>query len=160
MPCTIFLQWVDPLQFQCRSESSFLPYLIADPDPNQTFTSQKVGFEMKNKEYLLYFTVCVGNTVPVPVCDNFFVNFIKIACSWIWICIPYTDPDPGEPNQCGSGSETLITMQPLVQPSNSKYGTGIKRYRIKDANGCGVDHTSSPGHTRQKIHEELVRHSI
>jgi hypothetical protein len=33
-----------------------------------------------------------------------FVNFRQFRCSWIRIRIPNTDPnpDPGEPNQCGS----------------------------------------------------------
>jgi hypothetical protein len=32
---------------------SGLEQATADPDPNQTFPSQKVGFDMKNREYLL-----------------------------------------------------------------------------------------------------------
>ncbi len=37
------------------------------------------------------------------------VNFDQFPCSRIRIriCIPNRDPDPGEPNQPGSGSETL-----------------------------------------------------
>jgi len=42
--------------------------------------------------------------------SGLFVNFSQFPCSWIpiRISIPNTDPDPGEPNQCGSGSEALL----------------------------------------------------
>ncbi len=36
-----------------------------------------------------------------------FENFGHLWCSWIRIrsCIPSTDPDPGQPNECGSESD-------------------------------------------------------
>jgi len=35
---------------------------------------------------------------------DLFVNFNQFLCSWvrIRIRIPNTDPDPGQPNKCGS----------------------------------------------------------
>ncbi len=33
-----------------------------------------------------------------------FVNYGQFPYCWIWIRIPHTDPDPGQPNQSGSGS--------------------------------------------------------
>ncbi len=32
----------------------------------------------------------------------------KFPCSWIRIRIPNTDPDLAQPNECGSGSTTLV----------------------------------------------------
>jgi hypothetical protein len=39
-----------------------------------------------------------------------FVTFDKFPCPWIRIFIPNinSDPGPGQPNQCGSGSTTLL----------------------------------------------------
>jgi hypothetical protein len=44
-----------------------------------------------------------------------FVNFGQFPCFWIRlrIRIPNTDPDPGEPDHCGSGSETLVSSNQL-----------------------------------------------
>jgi hypothetical protein len=36
-----------------------------------------------------------------------FVNFGPVPCSWIWIRIPNTDPDPVELKNSESGSATL-----------------------------------------------------
>ncbi len=36
------------------------------------------------------------------------VNCCQFHCSWIRICIPNTDPSPGELNPCGSGSSALV----------------------------------------------------
>jgi hypothetical protein len=45
-----------------------------------------------------------------------FDNFDQFPCSWIRIRIriPNTDPDPGQPNQCGSGSATLLWISSPV----------------------------------------------
>jgi hypothetical protein len=40
---------------------------------------------------------------------SLFVNFGQYTCPWIRVRISKTDPDPGEPHQCGSGSETMET---------------------------------------------------
>jgi hypothetical protein len=89
----------DPHQFQCgtfdlntdpdpdpnpdpRSQTNADP----GPDPGQTLKSQKVE-------------VCFEDRKP-----GLFVNFVQFPCSWIGISITNADPDPGQPNQCGSGS--------------------------------------------------------
>ncbi len=33
---------------------------------------------------------------------GFLIDFGKFTCSWIWIRIPSTDPDPGQLNECGA----------------------------------------------------------
>jgi hypothetical protein len=76
-------------------------YLNADPDsrePNQCGSMLKIK---------------VGNrphTVPMKLPKaffkgrkpGFFLNFGQLPCFWIRILIPNTDPDLGQPNECGS----------------------------------------------------------
>jgi hypothetical protein len=66
---------------------------------------------------------------------RFFVHFGQFPYSWIQIRIPRTDldPDPGEPNQCGSGYETLkndcvemINRFKTMKTANSKHHCLIK----------------------------------
>ncbi len=45
-----------------------------------------------------------------------FVNFGQFSCSWIRIRIPYTDPDPGQPNHCGSGT-TILHVRTTSKPN-------------------------------------------
>ncbi len=65
--------------------------IYADPDPGQTLKSQKVEFTK------------IG----------LFVNFGQFPCSWIRIRILNTDPYPGQPNQCGSGSGRESYLGPI-----------------------------------------------
>ncbi len=39
---------------------------------------------------------------------RFICKFFPFSCFWIRICIPNTDPDPGQPNACGYGSTTIV----------------------------------------------------
>ncbi len=67
--------------------------------------------------------------------SDLIVKFGKFPCSWIRIRKPNTNPDPGEPNQCGSGSTTNVAFldkdlyDPYVfGPSGSvsqRYGSGF-----------------------------------
>jgi hypothetical protein len=43
-----------------------------------------------------------------------FVNFGQFLYSRIWIRIPKTDPDPGQQNECGTGSTTLLKLDSSV----------------------------------------------
>jgi hypothetical protein len=47
--------------------------------------------------------------------------FLQFPCSWIRICIPNTEPDPGQPNECGFGSTTLVASYQLSKRSNKHY---------------------------------------
>ncbi len=69
--------------------------------PVQTFKSQKVEFLQKNSDEV---TKALFNSRK----PGLFVNFVQLPWSWIRIRIPNTDPDPGQPNQCGSGYTTLL----------------------------------------------------
>jgi hypothetical protein len=51
-------------------------------------------------------------------------NFGQYSCSWTRFRIPITDPDPGEPYQCGSGSTRLVLIL------NWKYLKSMFRIRI------------------------------
>jgi hypothetical protein len=39
---------------------------------------------------------------------SLFVNFDKFSFSWIRICIPTTDPDPGQKNEYEARSKSLF----------------------------------------------------
>jgi hypothetical protein len=82
--------------------------LQADPDPEQTFESQKVEFLLKNilkvskrskTNLRRYKSLFEREKTP-----GLFVIFGQFACFWIRIRfhIPYTDPDPIQPNERGS----------------------------------------------------------
>jgi hypothetical protein len=68
---------------------------------------KKLDFDMKNMLYETYHTYVGKKNLVTGWKSGLFVNFGKFSCSWIRIQILNMDPDPGETNQCGSGSETL-----------------------------------------------------
>jgi hypothetical protein len=70
---------------------------IPDPDPLTRLNPDAIRFRIRN-------TVLKGRK------PGLFVNFGQFPCSWIRIRIPNTDPDPGQPNECGSGSKTLVEL--------------------------------------------------
>jgi hypothetical protein len=85
----------------------------------QSFKKQKVELSMK---IILEVDIRFKN-IPYEGTKAFskgkkpglFVNFGQFPCSWIRIRIriTYTDPDAGQPNQCGSGSTTLLWISSL-----------------------------------------------
>jgi hypothetical protein len=56
----------------------------------------KVGYRSKNYHTNEGAKAFLKGRNPV-----LFVNFGQFPCSWILICIPNTDPDPRQPNECG-----------------------------------------------------------
>jgi hypothetical protein len=82
-----------------------------DPDPGQTLNLQKVHFYIKNirRRY---------NGLFEKQETSFIVNFGKFPCCWIWIWFRIPNTDPGKPDQCGSGSTTL--MVPLRSSAKLK----------------------------------------
>jgi hypothetical protein len=82
----------------------------ADLDPGKTFS-----LKSQNDEFL--HEKCTENSLKVKNISKkaqgrkpgLFVNFGKFPYSWIRIRIPNTVSDPGQPNQCRSGSTTLIS---------------------------------------------------
>jgi hypothetical protein len=70
-------------------------------DSDQTFKSQKVKAGQKNN-------ISKYKSLFKWQEPGLFVNFCQFLCSWIRIRIPNTDPDPGPPNECGSGSTALL----------------------------------------------------
>jgi hypothetical protein len=81
---------------------------IADPDPGQTLMSQKVEFLHEQvKGHCRQNHTYEGTQKQFGRQASFFVDFSQFQCSWIRTHIPNADPDPGLPNQCGSGSTTL-----------------------------------------------------
>ncbi len=84
----------------------------ADPDPDQTFESQKVEFlhekytqgrwKVKKHSYEGTKAFLKGRK------PGLFVSFGQFPCSFIRIRISNTDPDPRQHNECGSGSTTLL----------------------------------------------------
>jgi hypothetical protein len=70
-------------------------------DPDHTLKSQKVEFLLENNRSKIY-------------------SWIRIR-----ICIPYTDPNPGRLNQCGSGSTTLIKMSKYQNTDEKPAGKAI-----------------------------------
>ncbi len=100
---SVWVPALDPRDwFQCGSGSSF--YLNSDPDPGQTVTKSwiftwdllKVGNRSKNIPTNLqrYKSLFEGKK------PGLLVNFGQFLCAWIRIriCVPSTDPDPGQPN--------------------------------------------------------------
>jgi hypothetical protein len=69
------------------------------------------------------------------------ICFVWYPCSWIRIRIPDTDPDPGEQNQCGSGSETLLArciLGPVNRDRSAGPRSGSGFYKSEtDPNGSG-----------------------
>jgi hypothetical protein len=80
------------------------PY--ADPDPDQTFESQKAEFLHEKILKVGKRSINIPTKVQKPFFKGrkpgLFVNFGQFPCSWIRIRIPNTDPDPRQPNDCGS----------------------------------------------------------
>jgi hypothetical protein len=72
----------------------------ADPDPDQTFESQKVEFLHEN---ILEVDTYEG-TKAFLKCrkPGLLINFAQFPCSWIRIRVPDTDTDPRQINECGS----------------------------------------------------------
>ncbi len=77
---------VDPHWFQCRSGSSFLFKCDSGSGSKEPTNANPCGF----KSQVVYFA-----------------KFVKFSCSWIRIRIRILNPDPGQPNECGTGSTTL-----------------------------------------------------
>jgi hypothetical protein len=74
-----------------------------DPDPGQTLKPQKVEFLHENVRDVIAF---LKGEKP-----GLFVKFSQFPCSWIRICIPNTDPDTRQPDQCRSGSWSDLKSQ-------------------------------------------------
>ncbi len=91
----------------------------ADSDPGQTVPSQKGGF-WHLKKWTVPCRKCVINhiyvgtgTVQKPFWkdgNQAYLLIILVNITLLRISIPNTDPDPGEPNQCGSGSKTPLFL--------------------------------------------------
>jgi hypothetical protein len=74
-----------------------------DPDPGQTLQSQKVESRyIGNKAKKIYEGTKTFLKGRKPG---------QSQCSWIRIRITNTYPDPGQPNQRGSGSSTVLIRQ-------------------------------------------------
>ncbi len=80
----------------------------ADSDPCQTYSHKNLNF-LTWKIYLMqvmgqktyrYFRTCKGIFDRQE--PSLFMNFCNFPYSWIRIRLPHTDPDPGQPNECGS----------------------------------------------------------
>ena len=84
----------------------------ADPNPGPTFPIQKVKFLHKKhlKMVLALKTYRRSKAFYNGWKSSLLLNFCQFLYSRIWIRIriPITEPDPREPNQCRSGSTTLV----------------------------------------------------
>jgi hypothetical protein len=79
------------------------PHFYTDPDQNPVQTndcgSMRIWIQIHN---------IIAKNIPMKVHKQFKTSYICLFCSvsmhllWIWIRIPNTDPDPGQPNKCGS----------------------------------------------------------
>jgi hypothetical protein len=95
------------MRIQIRIHGGKPMRIHADPGPGQTLKSQKVEFSHKK-------ILKVGNSKKIPMKfkqklfdrqdSGLLIFFGQFRCSWIRIRIPNTDPDPGQPHECGSGS--------------------------------------------------------
>jgi hypothetical protein len=61
--------------------------------------------------------------------------FVRWSCSWIRIRIQNTDQDLGQPNQYGSGSETLISTKKYGMKETLKE---LEKLNLKDMGGKAV----------------------
>ncbi len=90
-------------------QDSQIKVVPADPDPGQTLKAQKV--ELLHEKYR--YPIKTGKKHTYEATKAFlkgrkpglFINFGQFPCSRIRI--PNFDPDPGHPNEAGSGSTTL-----------------------------------------------------
>ncbi len=94
--------------------------LYPDPDPGskpmilvRVKSRKKFNFYMKN---IPDFSLVIGEHTYEGAKafwkdrkQGLFLNFGQFPCSWIRIRIPNRDLDPGQPNECGSGSTSLLT---------------------------------------------------
>ncbi len=95
------MSWIH-IGFSADPDNDPVFYLNADPDPGQTLTSQKVNCYMKNIKSLF-------ERQEIRVVCEFRSNSLLLDLD------PHSQltdryPDPGEPNQGGSGSTTQVRV--------------------------------------------------
>jgi hypothetical protein len=119
--------------------------ILADPDLGQAMPTQRGEFYVKVKGHTL-----VGKKAVLKGWKSgLFVNLGQFPCSPIRIRIPNTDPDPGEPNRCGSGSATLLSI--LYDNNN---------YRINQSPFNNLSLPKQQETTLQKICNESYKYTI
>ncbi len=78
-------------------------YLNADPDPDP---GSQTNADPCGSGSWSYFDVTKSWILTwkniATLCRRFICKFCRFPCSWIRILVPNTDPDLGEPKQCGS----------------------------------------------------------
>jgi hypothetical protein len=94
------IQLLISIRIRIRIEGDKPVQIHADPDPGQILSHKKSNFHMRNilkviNTYVKKHTGTYESTKARK--PGKFENVGQFPCFWIRICIPNTDPDPGQP---------------------------------------------------------------